>query len=310
VRANVDGFSLVELLVALTIAVIVTAAALMVVAPSSANVLTRSETADMQQRLRVAADAVSQELANAAAGSYADGINAPLVNNIAPIVPARFGGTGADPPGTFKHDTITIYSAPRAGGPPTGTTFWLKADDATATYQLMRNITTNSLDVPVVDHVVSLAFDYYGDPQPPTMRRPLDDPIGPWTTYGPKPASVPVAPFAARENCTFVDDGSETPKPRLETLGAVGGTLVPLGAPRLTDGPWCPSDADQNRWDADLLRIRSVVVTIRVEAASPLVRGPASALFAHGGTSRSGERWVPDQEVRLEISPRNMNLGR
>jgi len=85
---------------------------------------------------------------------------------------------------------------------------------------------------------------------------------------------------------------------------------VPLGSAEFIDGPWCPNDADPNRWDADLLRIRSVVVTMRVEAASPSLRGSASALFLHGGTSRSGQRWVPDQEVRLQVTPRNLNPGR
>ena len=40
------------------------------------------------------------------------------------------------------------------------------------------------------------------------------------------------------------------------------------------------------------------------------LRGPASALFTNGGTSRSGSRWAPDQEVRFDVSSRNLNLGR
>ena len=63
-----------------------------------------------------------------------------------------------------------------------------------------------------------------------------------------------------------------------------------------------------NRWDADLLRIRKIGVTLRVQAANAAMRGPASVLFAHGGTSRSGNRWLPDLQVRFEVTPRN--LGR
>ncbi len=77
---------------------------------------------------------------------------------------------------------------------------------------------SNGVDVPVVDNVVALAFEYFGDPQPPTMRKPLSDPIGPWTTYGPKPSAAAVAPFAAGENCVFVSDASSTPQPRLPIL--------------------------------------------------------------------------------------------
>ena len=86
--------------------------------------------------------------------------------------------------------------------------------------------------------------------------------------------------------------------------------LIKLTAAQLTDGPWCPDVNNANRGDADLLRIRKVAVTIRVEAALDALRGPASALFTRGGTSRGGNKWVPDQEIRFEVSPRNMNLGR
>jgi hypothetical protein len=29
-----------------------------------------------------------------------------------------------------------------------------------------------------------------------------------------------------------------------------------------------------------------------------------------GGTANAGERYVPDQEVQFDITPRNLNLGR
>ena len=41
-----------------------------------------------------------------------------------------------------------------------------------ASYQLMAADTASGVDVPVLDHVVALAFEYFGDPQPPLMRRP------------------------------------------------------------------------------------------------------------------------------------------
>jgi hypothetical protein len=78
----------------------------------------------------------------------------------------------------------------------------------------------------------------------------------------------------------------------------------------LEDGPFCPDDGNANRWDADLLRIRKVEVTFRVQSASAALRGPQSVLFTNGGTSRGGNRWVPDQEIKFQVSPRNLNLGR
>jgi hypothetical protein len=232
----------------------------------------------------------------------------PLTDAIAAILPYQAGST-PDPPGTFRTDALTVLTVPRNSAQPIATTYWLKTDTATATYQLMSVDGTSGVDVPVVDHVVALAFEYFGDPQPPLMRKPLADATGPLTTYGPKPATVTVAPFAPGENCVFLDDGSGTPQPRLATLNG-GPSLVALTASLLTDGPWCPSDTAPDRWDADLLRVRSIAVRLRVQAALTALRGPASALFAHGGTSRGGHQWVPDLEVRFQVSPRNLNVPR
>jgi hypothetical protein len=136
------------------------------------------------------------------------------------------------------------------------------------------------------------------------------DETPPFTSYGPKPPATAQGGYAAGENCIFTYDGVTEPAPRLPSLGVVGSGLVKLTAAQLTDGPWCPSAASLNRWDADLLRVRKIGVTVRVQAASDALRGPASALFSRGGTSRGGDRWVPDQEIRFQVSPRNLNLGR
>jgi hypothetical protein len=61
-----------------------------------------------------------------------------------------------------------------------------------------------------------------------------------------------------------------------------------------------------NRYDADLLRIRRVRITIRVESAIEALRGPASLLFARGGQASSVHALVPDREVTLELAPRNL----
>lgn len=196
--------------------------------------------------------------------------------------------------------------------------YYLKSDAATMTYQLMYYDGGTGPDVPVVDNVVGLTFEYYGDPQPPQLTgKALSDPQGPWTTYGPPPPAlgtqIPTGGYPAGENCVFMIDAlSGKQVARLPVLGAGGATqtLVKLTATELTDGPWCPDGANPNKWDADLLRVRKIGVTIRVQAALAALRGPASALFTRGGTSRGGTKWVPDQEVRFHISPRNLNLGR
>ena len=184
-------------------------------------------------------------------------------------------------------------------------TYYLRTDVASKTYQLM-HYDGGANDVPIVDNLVGLEFEYFGDPQPPLMKKSIADPVGPWTTYGPRPAAV------GSENCVFINDGSPVPAPRLPVLGPGGvtTTLVKLTQAQLTDGPWCPDANNPNRFDADLFRIRKVGVRLRLQTGNATLRGPASALFTYGGTSRGGNKYLPDQEVRFQVTPRNLNLGR
>jgi len=383
-----DGFSLLEVLVAMAIMLTVTAGVFALMDPSQGSFQAQPEVSDMQQRLRVSQDTLFKDLMMAGGGAYQGSMSGSLEYFFAPILPFRQGSVNDDPPGTFKTDRITVMYVPptvaqttlathgpslnsaeigvneEAGCPSgddlcgfkTGMTVLIyddsghydtftitnvqepalhlqhNSDDLSytdyqpnskivqiANFEYYLNTATNQLmfydggtgpDVPVVDNVVGLTFDYYGDPQPPLMKKPLSDPTGPWTTYGPKPNPVAVAPFGAGENCTFFNDGSPTPATRLATYGAAGTGLVKMTAAQLTDGPWCPDDANPKRWDADLLRIRKIGVTLRVQSAVAALRGPAGVFFSVAGTGKDPKRWVPDQEVRFQITPRNMNLGR
>lgn len=306
IRAH--GFSLIEMIVALAITLAATAGVFALIVPAQGMFSAQAEASDMQQRMRVVADTLVRDLGGAGAGAHAGAAGGSLLLELAPVLPYR-SGVNADPPGTFTSDTITILSVPENGTQPVGAAYSLKSD-AGGVSQLMFSDDRGNPDAPVADHIVGLAFEYYGDPQPPLMRRPLTDPTGPWTTYGPPPSAAASAPFAAGENCVFVNDGAPTPHPRLSALGAAGTALVRLTPAQLIDGPWCPDESAVNRWDADLLRIRRIAVTVRVEAALAALRGPAGPLFVHGGTSRGGSAWVPDREARFEVTPRNLNLGR
>ena len=202
--------------------------------------------------------------------------------------------------------TTTIYKAGSKVVEARLHTYYLKTDIASQTFQLMHYDGSANAGVPVVDHVVGLAFDYYGEPRAPGLS------LAGHTSYGPAPPALGVktTAYPAGENCMFrVDEVSGSQVSRLPALNATI-ALTQLTAAQLTDGPWCPDETNANRWDADLLRIRSVGVTIRVEAALAALRGPAGLLFTNGGSSRAATRWAPDQEIRFHVSPRNMNLGR
>jgi hypothetical protein len=181
-------------------------------------------------------------------------------------------------------------------------TYYLRKD-STGTSQLFRYDGWAS-ESPVVDDVVSLTFDYFGDVDPP-RRTPtsLDDPIGPWTTYGPKPPPIGTArgSWPAGENCAFmVVEGAHVA--RLADLTGTASNLVALTAAELTDGPWCPDDVAPNRFDADLLRVRSVRVTLRIRSTLASVRGPSGTLLAPRGALST----LSDVQVQFDVAPRNL----
>ena len=191
--------------------------------------------------------------------------------------------------------------------------YYWRQDPATNTFQLMHyDLFAN--DTPLIDDVVGLRFEYMGDATPPVVRAPVTDPIGPWTSYGPKPPALGVDvasdSWPAGENCAFsVDPASGLHVSRLAKLGEAG-TLAPLAAAQLSDGPWCPDESNINRYDADLHRVRQIRVSFRVQTGVAVLRGPAGVLFNRAGMGRISTRLVPDQAVQFDVTPRNLNLGR
>ena len=326
------GFTLVELLVAACITLLVTAAIVAAARPAEHVFLTQSEAADELQRSRVATSALFRDLVMAGAGPDAGPDAGSLARAFAPILPWHQGRTGGDQAGVFRDDAITLSYLPSsraqttiaspmpaqsgivrvntgAGCPlsdaacglsqattvlayddtgsadtfrvenvvdsvlelrhtsadslkvyPVGSrlvqaivrSYFLEADEASDQVQLVRDDGTGGPSVAIVDHVVGLKFEYFGEP-----------------------------------------DGSAVLSPAI-----------------LTDGPWRPDDSAPNRFDVDLLRIRAVTVLVRVESAMAALRGPAGPLFSRAGTSRSGNRFLPDHEIRFLVSPRNMGVVR
>jgi len=163
---------------------------------------------------------------------------------------------------------------------------------------------------PVLDEVVGLSFEYWGDAAPPAL---IDPAKGQDVTYGPKPKAMADAAVAGwptpGENCTIqVVGGAQVPR-----LANLGTGLVKLTAAQLTDGPWCPNATNSNRFDADLFRVRMVRVTLRLQTGNASLRGNllqgTDALWAVPGTA-TGAKMVPDQQIKFEVTPRNMNLAR
>jgi prepilin-type N-terminal cleavage/methylation domain-containing protein len=167
-------------------------------------------------------------------------------------------------------------------------------------------------DEAVIDEVVELRFEYFGEPRPPMIINPVTNAVGPWTSYGPKPPALGVQPtsYPPGENCAFMVGPGGMHVGRLADLAPGEQGLVLLTEDMLTDGPFCPDAAFTTRYDADILRIRKIGVRLRVQVASAELRGPAGVLFRNPGTATTIQHMVPDQEIRFDIVPRNFNLGR
>jgi len=132
-------------------------------------------------------------------------------------------------------------------------------------------------DAPVIDNVVGLTLTYFGDPAPPVHPRP-----------------------ESGANCLYDAAGNPVVLARL----ASAGSLAPLPLTMLNDGPWCGEAG--NRFDADVLRIRQVRVSLRVQSGDAMFRG-SGAFFAVPGTATRADQLLPDVVITVDAAPRNLS---
>ena len=137
--------------------------------------------------------------------------------------------------------------------------------------------------VPIADNVVDLRFEYFGDPTGPTTPKPQ----------------------AGTANCLYDATGTLQPLP---TLTATEGSLAALTEPILEDGPWCGSGG--NTYDADMLRLRKVRVSLRLQVGTAALRGANTLLFQNPGVAKDSAKQVADYRVSFDVTPRNLNLTR
>jgi hypothetical protein len=323
VRHPSAGFSLVELTAALALTLGLTAAIFSLTQSSRAASDVQSEAADLQQRTRVVVDTITRDLVMAGAGPYLPVHAGPLNGTVPAVLPFRRGMVASDPAGTFKSDTITVFYVPTTAAQTT-----LAADlgAGSVTMQVARvpmcaagvNLCSFSSGMTV------LAYDSGGAFQIFAVAAVLDS-ASQLRTSAPSPVlyrvGTPVVEVRVHSYALKTDamtqstqliqyDGADSAD--VPVLDHVVGLAFDYGiAPaELTDGPWRPDAASADRWDVDLLRIRTIGVTVRLEAALTGLRGPAGVLFANGGTATNPHAWLPDQEIRFHVSPRNLSVRR
>jgi len=333
-----DGFTVIELLVASAIAIATTSAMIQLARGAQGAFVAMNDLVEVQQKMRVAADAIQHDLAMAGAGSARPDGGGALARYLPAIRPAA--GLSGDTDLSYAADRMTVIFVPqttaeaavvsasasslsvagssscggasgcgfssgmralvfdRTGpgfgydvftvGNVSGASMTRASDEAdfsrtypgtayatevvNRTYFLDRSDPSNSrlmrgdgkTSFPLVDGVRDLHFTYYADPDPSTVS----------------------ALGAASGTCVY----SPGPPPRslLSSLG--GASLSELSASDLTDGPVCGSEP--NRFDADLLRVRRVRVSLQVAAVSTAGGRPAS------------------YELSFDVTPHNLNLSR
>lgn len=166
-RRNTRGFSFVELVVSMAIALAVTGSMFGIITSIRGVLQMDLERADMQQRARMSADSLFTDLVMAGAGSFAPA-----------VAPYRRGAVDPDPPGSAYADRVSVVYAPidAAAGESVTLTYALGAD-ATGVPQLTRYDGV-STELPLIDHVSALRFEYFdGAGEAMALDRFVD---GPW----------------------------------------------------------------------------------------------------------------------------------
>jgi len=288
--------TLAELLVATAVTTAVAGAALAAVMPLQQGFAAQPEAAGLVQRMRVVSELFASDVRRASL-----------------VLPFRIGDVANDiANGAFyRSDVVTLITDSvdaLAGGlmtPSRSTTYHLK-QDGEGVWQLMQ-YDGRASDQPAVEDVIALRFEYFGDGEPPVAVTTTRGDIR--VTYGPVPPQAavdsPNDSWGPGENCTIATDAGA----QVSRLRNLGTGIVSIGEAMLTDGPWCPDAGHAFRFDADLLRIRRVRVTVRLQAARPF-RGVAGTVFAKAGNAGDPSRFVPDETVSLELAPRNINVAR
>jgi hypothetical protein len=218
-------------------------------------------------------------LCESAACGFADGDNLMLLDSSGRF--DLFTVTAVDGMAvSVRHHGVDPSGDYRAGTPVVAVESASITLDASS--RTLRLYDGDASDLPILDDVVRLQVGYFGEGEPPVWPRPPD----------------------GEANCLYAADGTYQ-SALLPILGAPG-VLVELTPGMLTDGPWCGTG--DTRYDADLLRVRRVRVSVRLQATDAAVRGTDRARFANPGSARRSALFVPDVTMEIDVVPRNPRL--
>lgn len=294
--------TLAETLISLVLTLVVTTTGLALAAPASRASVIQPEAMDVQQRARVAAEAVARDLAAAGAGIY--GGPQPGLVAVPGVLPRQLGVTG-DGPDTSRADAITFVSVPSTGAQTTTSAVVSPASQTlsvnnapncggkplcglTAGADVLLTDNAGHFDIFRITGIAGAvaALRLHGQAQG------FSYPAGTAVTEVVSRTYSLDAP--ARELRQY--DGDLSDQPSVDHISSLtfdyfgddaSGALAPIDRAALADGPWM--GAGSSRFDVDLLRVRMVRVSVRAEASTAALRAS-----------------VPDVVVRVSIAPRAM----
>ena len=312
-----DGFTLVELLVATAMLLALMAVTGRVLLDVRTAIQVTSERADLQQRARVALEALALRIRGAGAGAD----HGAVVGRLAQWVPVVWPGRPEDR-AAFATGLTTIEVL--ASVPAATLRFALPRGAAAMDLEyragcaapcgFFERMTVLLLDADGdFDLYVLTAIDG-GSASARRLGFGTDDGYAGGSAVLPVDLRAIYFDDRSRELRAFDGDRSDLPivnevaDLQIDYLGqAVGETLETLDSAALEDGPWRGTGAEP--YDADLLRLRSVRVMLRLQAGTPLYRGTHPSWFRHPGIAVDPARMVKDVTLRTTIAPRNIREG-
>jgi type II secretory pathway pseudopilin PulG len=277
------GYMLVELLIGAAITCAMAAILFQFAVAAQGALAVQGNAADQQQRLRVATEALRHDLLIAGAGPSRGAGMGPLITAFPPVIPARRGLVNPDPELTIRTDRISVVYVPETrtqtvlrsamplpssplaidGGAP-GCAPGIACDFAIGDRAIIYDPTV----VGVHDFLTVGSID---------QARALITPVSPLSQAYPTGARVALVTmrdyyFDSAGRRLMVYNGDQSDVPLVDHVADMRIELVAdppagvLATSQLTDGPFV--GVSPNRFDADLLHVRRIRVTIRLEADS------------------------------------------
>jgi hypothetical protein len=258
---------------------------------------------DVQQRARVAAEMVARDLAAAGVGIYA-GAQTGLAA-LPGVLPRQLGVTG-DAPDAARPDAVTVISVPPAAAQTTTSAAVSPASQTlsvnaapncggaalcglTAGKDVLVSDAAGHFDIFRITNVAGAVASLRLHGQAQGVAYPAGSPV---TEVVSRTYSLDAATRVLRQY-----DGDLSDQPAADHISSLtfdyfgdtggGAAFGPIDRATLADGPWI--GAGSSRYDADLLRVRMVRISVRAEASSPALRASA-----------------PDMIARIDVSPRAM----